>query len=485
MVAFGAVLLLSNLGNGRLWQDEAETAVLGKNTLRYGYPRAFDGVNHLNPSLPLQSGEAWTYHTWLPLYAAAASFRVAGPTTTAARFPFALMGLLSIWLGYLVAKNLTGDRTIARLTTFLLVTSVPFLLHMRQCRYYAPAVLFTLWSVLAYWRFIRNKQGSALEFICAGVLLFHADHGVFAPVFLAMGLHHAFTQQGSSQRTRGMAVAAILLALTVPWMIYLRAGQHHRAFALREISHHLQFYFRQVNRFILPIVIWLPLLIFWRPLFQNLFGEKGTAAGRGWRLVALLLGVGFLFLIVVPEQRHFRYLIFLMPFLLMIQAALLIRISQKKRWIGAVLAALLIFIPDLFHPRCFFAEFIGELRHPYRGPVDGIVELLQKESRAGETVKTPYEEQPIIFYLPSLIVEPVPKSEDFARETFPEWIILRRDWLPDRFFESPYYHQIQARYREVLLDAPDIPWQNRPDPGYHLFRTDLKAPPVIVFRREH
>ena len=49
-LALGAALLLANLGNGCLWQDEAETAVLGKNILRFGYPRAFDGVNRLNPS---------------------------------------------------------------------------------------------------------------------------------------------------------------------------------------------------------------------------------------------------------------------------------------------------------------------------------------------------------------------------------------------------------------------------------------------------
>ena len=494
MVGVGAVLLLSHLGNGRLWQDEAETAVLGKNTLRYGSPRAFDGVNRINPSLPVQAGDAWTYHTWLPFYAAAAAFRVAGPTTAAARFPFALMGVISIWLGYLAARRLTQDRAIARLTTFLLITSVPFLLHMRQCRYYAPAVLFTLWSVLAYVRFIQNKRWAAVELICAVLVLFHAEHGAFAPVFLALGLHHAFTQRGP-QRTRGILVAVTLLALTIPWMIYLQAGQHHRGFALREISRHLQFYFRQINRFLFPIVVWIPALIFWRPIFKNLFGERGTAAHEGWKLAAVLLSVGFLFLIFLPEQRHFRYLIFLVPFLLMVHAAFLVRLLRMKQWPVLALAGFLIFCTveatphgpaglPAFGIRCLFLEFVGELTHPYRGPVDGVVELLQKEGRAGETLKIPYEEQPIIFYTPAIVVEPVPASDNFARETFPDWIVLRRDWLPNGFLESPYYRQIQARYREVPLDAPDIPWQNRPDPGYHRFRTDLKAPPVIVFRKE-
>ena len=133
--------------------------------------------------------------------------------------------------------------------------------------------------------------------------------------------------------------------------------------------------------------------------------------------------------------------------------------------------------------RSFLLEFLGELTHPYRGPVDAIVEYLQIHGRPGQVVKTPYEEHPIIFYT-NLRVEPLLKLSDFSRETFPDWIVLRRDWLPAGFFQGPYYQKIQERYREILLDGPDIPWQNRPDPGYHRFRTDLSAPPVVVYRRK-
>jgi len=133
--------------------------------------------------------------------------------------------------------------------------------------------------------------------------------------------------------------------------------------------------------------------------------------------------------------------------------------------------------------RSLIWEYLGELTTPYRGPMDGIVELLQREGKAGQSVKTSYEELSLIFYLPEMAVEPLRRTKDFAQETFPDWIVLRRDWLPGGFLESPYYQKIQQRYRQILLDAPDIPWQNRPDPGYHRFRTDSNAPPVVVFRR--
>ena len=45
ILALAAFLLLFGLDNRPFWQDEAETAGLAKNVLKYGVPRAYDGVN--------------------------------------------------------------------------------------------------------------------------------------------------------------------------------------------------------------------------------------------------------------------------------------------------------------------------------------------------------------------------------------------------------------------------------------------------------
>ncbi|MBI3318197.1 MAG: glycosyltransferase family 39 protein [Candidatus Omnitrophica bacterium] len=499
--------MLIQLDNGRLWQDEAETAVLGRNILQSGYPSAWDGTRRLNPSLPVQEGNAWTYHTWLPMYLAAGSFLLLGPTTWAARLPFALLGIGALWLTDRLVMRLWGDRLIARLTVLSLTVCVPFLLHMRQCRYYAPAVFFTLWATLAYWRFLRQRGWASLELIGALTALFHSDHGAWAPVAAAFFLHFAAIHGRSGKEwRRSGAVVLFVLALTVPWIAYLQAGQHHQGLSLKEVSHHFQFYLRQINRFLLPVFFWLIAGRIGRRFFRGLPGGPASRRRQGGLLIGLLLGVGFLFLVFLPEQRHFRYLIFLVPFLLIVQAALLAQL-WRWRWKAALGLALLLFLTDLIQysgpsligakipfirkqlssphlqVRLDLFSFLGELSHPYRGPVDGIIELLQKEGRAGQTVKAPYEEHPILFYTP-LLVEPILRPEDFSRETYPEWIILRRDWLPAGFLESAYYGEIQSRYERRTLDSPDIPWQNRPDPGYHRFRTDREAPPVVVFHRK-
>jgi hypothetical protein len=44
ILALGAFLLLFHLDDRPFWQDEAETACLAKNVLKYGVPRAYDGL---------------------------------------------------------------------------------------------------------------------------------------------------------------------------------------------------------------------------------------------------------------------------------------------------------------------------------------------------------------------------------------------------------------------------------------------------------
>ncbi len=119
IVACAAVLLFWRLGAVYLWQDEANTAVLAVRMLKYGKPLAYDGVNLLSSDNfaaedratigarttdpdaavdyligrgDLKADSSWILQPWGQFVAAAASIRVFGQTTVAARLPFALAG---------------------------------------------------------------------------------------------------------------------------------------------------------------------------------------------------------------------------------------------------------------------------------------------------------------------------------------------------------------------------------------------------------
>ncbi len=143
-IVFWALFLLcagffyfTNLGEAPLWQDEAETAILARNTLKFGLPKSFDGINLVSQSQGTDYNAAytWNYSPWLGIYAAAASFRLFGESTFSARIPFTIAAILSLLLIHRLAQRWSGNRTVADITLWLTLLSAPYILHARQCRY--------------------------------------------------------------------------------------------------------------------------------------------------------------------------------------------------------------------------------------------------------------------------------------------------------------------------------------------------------------
>src|SRR4029453_4555946 len=123
------------------------TALLAQNTLRFGVPVAWDGVSLVSQECGADYDEnyLWRQTPWLPIYLAAASFALLDVSTFTARLPFALLGLLAVPSMYLLARRASADRLTALIGAGSLLLSVPFLLHTRQCRYYAVAIIAAIW----------------------------------------------------------------------------------------------------------------------------------------------------------------------------------------------------------------------------------------------------------------------------------------------------------------------------------------------------
>jgi hypothetical protein len=198
-----------------------------------------------------------------------------------------------------------------------------------------------------------------------------------------------------------------------------------------------------------------------------------------WFLI-LLVTAHVLFLLL-PDQRHMRYLIPIMPLLVIGEAWWLAAWLRRARWVGMALLLLALLTNSLqsTHRRIPLVEFLGELTHDYTGPMEGVVQYLNTHARPGDVAKIPYDDRTMMFYTTVTVERP----SRFLQESFPEWVIIRRDWIPTAFFTSEYFRQIEATYDRIELDAPDVVWQNREDPGSHHFRTVPDAPRVIIYRR--
>ncbi|NQU23251.1 MAG: tetratricopeptide repeat protein [Candidatus Nealsonbacteria bacterium] len=145
-----AVLALRGLDNRQFWDDEANTAIYGRNLLHQGKITAWDGTNLVGYAYGGALGEDLGRELRvppLPAYVAAAGMWLCGETTFGARLPFAIAGVLSIGLLGGWMRRHFGRRFPWWLPSLILALSPAWLLYARNCRYY---VLGATLSILVW-----------------------------------------------------------------------------------------------------------------------------------------------------------------------------------------------------------------------------------------------------------------------------------------------------------------------------------------------
>jgi len=164
-------LALPSLAQHLFWDDEANTALYGRNLLEQGRLTAWDGTNLVGYAYGGALGEDLGPELRvapLPACLAAVGLWLSGQddlrrATLGGRAPFVLagvaaVGLLAVWL-----RRHLGRRFPGWLGALVLALSPAYLLYIRNCRYYALGALFTLavWSVWAPGA-TRPRRGTSL-----------------------------------------------------------------------------------------------------------------------------------------------------------------------------------------------------------------------------------------------------------------------------------------------------------------------------------
>ena len=507
LILFAAgIALFYRLDYRPFWQDEAETACLARNTLRFGAPVAFDGVNLISQEGSREFGadRLWRWSPWLQIYLTAASFKVLGESTWAGRFPFALCGWLTIGLVYVLIRRGSGQVVWARFGAFFLACSVPFLLHARQCRYYAAGALLAILVLLA----LRRSGGKVPVLAAAGLAaLFYLNYLVFFA--FVCGLVLAFLALDRRRFTvRQLALGgAVLAALVAPGLWFFRVGPMVQLVHASAILRNLGRAGVGLVEFILPWPVLAVLLGRWSA------GKKAAVtSGEQYVRFLLVLVAGNVLALALTPNFYFRYLLHLVPAAAVILGWCVYRLWTAHR-AAAVLLALIAgltnglnllplerygpngpswpgegaTLPETAIP---LRAFANELRQGYPDVNAGLIDYLNKHARPDDTVLASYGDLPLQFYTRLRVLggfQPVP--EPFA--PLPEWVISRRRTFLTRDNEVPAAVEwirrldLERDYDSVALDVPDEPFGNRADPYYHRFAPPAPAyPRVIVCRKK-
>ena len=518
-VAAGCAVLFWNLSDRALWQDEAACAVLGERLFEHGRPLGYDGVNliTMDTSQPSEAAgvsarstdaeaavayfvergdfkddTTWIGQPWGSMVVSGLAQELFGDSELALRGPFALVGVLTLWLLVRSVSRRLGSRA-AWIAGAFLLANVWWVLHARQCRYYSLAAFFQLATFLAYLRWQDGaRHGAALFAVCA-TLWFHQDFGSFWPTMLVLGLHAVVVRERPWPQAWGTFAVVAALAAAGAWYYELFGRLKPATLALAPRSTALLV---QFNQYQLPLLV----LLFVPFAARRLHRAGSRREARDLVLGALLLVAQLAWMCAVTPFPFYRYLVVTTPVAAFVAAGLARALAATRLLprvqVGA--AALVILTPALSAPlalalpdsrwkeplalvrpewRALWAQWRGGAPDPNRR----VVEFLEPRLEPGDEVLCNYEDVPLMHYLEHPIRGGLPCFRVDARPQA-RFFVLRRSGLQAGQIEAFQRAGNQTRWRPLAFDAPDIPWGNNPDPLFHFSRLESEGS-VLIFER--
>jgi len=492
-LAFAFFLLFYHLDNHLLWGDEAETAVLARNVARFGVPRTFDGTNYilLHNQRDENQDHVWVWSPWLQEYFAAGSFVLFGPTTWAARAPFALIGWCSLVALALVAHKIYRSHWVALASVVLLGTSEVFLLHARQCRYYPISIFGEILLVYGIHQLLaQNRRGIWLTAF-ALILQFYSNYIVVVANLPALFiLAWMLRKQGKSATLRVAAVLGILLVAALPWLVYAHPwgqanavgeGNYFRKAWLYLVEFH--FHFIPLCFLLLPLFGWI--------LVRSNRQTTGPDVSEHWeRLVLFLLASHFAIIPLAPGF-YLRYLLPIFPVTCLLAAAWIFRCIKWRTLAVLVIAvqvlsnALSMVTAYPFRGSHIFRlplpEYVQGIAAPYTDRFADVVEFFKREARPRQMVLSFDPEFPLRFYTQLAVIDGVLMAPPKGR--LPDWILpsSASGVVAQEAVALPDF--LKSHYETITIPVHDsIKGDSIPEPDAYQYQSVQSRVPFVLYK---
>jgi 4-amino-4-deoxy-L-arabinose transferase-like glycosyltransferase len=228
-IIFSALVILG-ANMHPLWGDESETALFGRNILKYGLPKGWDGTNIMGINNAVVLDKNLLNHTspWGQYYLVALSFGLFGESSFTARLPFILLSIVSLFLAYHLAFELTRNKRVSFLAVLILSLSVPFILFAYQARYYSLNLFAGLLFVTA--SILLDKKKFKIFFIISGIIFYYSNYVCFIAfyiaTFIALLLYFKLKKSGFIKLKKLLyqyIVLGIIIAIfTAPWFLIMQ-----------------------------------------------------------------------------------------------------------------------------------------------------------------------------------------------------------------------------------------------------------------------
>jgi 4-amino-4-deoxy-L-arabinose transferase-like glycosyltransferase len=527
LLAIAAVFLFDNLRAKYLWQDEAATAELAMRLMRFGKPLGYDGVNLITmdyvaadeyanlekctgaaePAIQyfIHRGDfrrdtAWTGQPWGSFVIAGVSLKLFGKATIPARAPFAAAAFLTVILLYWFVRQQFRDRLLAWLAAAILVTNVYWVIHSRQCRYYAPSSLFLLLTLIAFARWQRGQRWGATVFVITAWCWFQIDFGTFWPM---VGILLLLAVWSAWPHVQHVLIAGVSLGAAVaPWVWYYQLAGRIKSARAPWSARFLGNLFH-VNQFLIPLAFIAAAAAFliWRWRSMDPLERRIIIACIAMPLAALV------WVPTVAPFGFYRYVVSLTPVAALCIAWVLTEASawltprhaeeEFRAWVAVSLAVLVAACPLLSNLvsialtdavpgaapiglilRPEWQALYEDVFAPQPDPNRRTVEALSRIASHGDEILTNYEDIPLMFYTDYHIRGGMSyfRVEDDRRGP-PRFLVYRRSFGPDAVFQREVN---RYRWRSIPSNIPDVIWGNIPEPELRIAANPASADDALL-----
>ncbi len=528
VVTPATALMLWNLGARYLWQDEAATAVLAERMLIHGKPLGYDGRNLITMDWYIEGDDdsiathsaaeaieyfvsrgdfradtTWTGQPWGQFVLAGTSLALLGKSTWAARLPFALCGIASTVVLLLFVRRRFGDPVISVTAPLLLLGNVFWVLHMRQCRYYAPASLLLLLTYVTYLRWRRGARGGGVVFVFVAWCFFQFDFGTFWPVMLVLIADAAWSLRG--RRVEVASAMASLLILLGPWIWYYELFARLKP-RLSDPAQTVWILLMSFNQYQLPLFV-VPVCL-WFAWQRYRAGREVAGVAHAIVLASIIIVAILIWVPLVSPYPFYRYVVGLTPLSCLLLSYIVARVidvvtqqqaAHDVRVAFALpLAGLLIFTqlaalpgnlalsavqssvrnsPGFWRPELRALDV--DLRNIGPDPTLEVVAELKPRLKSGDAILADVEDIPLMFYLDAEIRGGLAgfRSAD-ASAPPPRFIILRTASLRSR--ETVRGELRRGTWSQLPVWIEAERFGNIPDPMFHRFRALGQDQPKLL-----
>jgi hypothetical protein len=537
---FGVLLVVSvfkNISYPLFWADESMTAMGSERVVKYGYPKAHDGKNVLNdmfcstPKIAVNEkddafigGANWgQYYFGAISYLLASNFDDIYTKTGIFRSTFSITGLLGLFLLALAMSTFFEDKFYKHLfiSIFLLceLISVSLALHLREVRYYSPALFFSSLIISLYVLHRFRKPFNKIFYSIAFTALLWIVFNIFSPLYfifiLAIVISESVIcifQYFKIKKLKESILPCLptFAAIIISYIgVYPLLG-YFKTFEMKKVLddfYHInsdiywQHFFNELRYFRNLELLWLAVVMRAGVLINLKKALRENS--KVFRVSNFLTLLFIIFLFSIPNidspMMFTRYLIYMQPVLSVIAIfdfILLLKlfsanskyiladkkknkearknkpvkqVAENKFWntkTSLLVAIFTILFGFTFTENLpYLQEHIYEMTNQYKGPLDYTIPYIKSNYTKPEDliIATNYEETSYMYYLKSKVII------GFVGNNLPEDTVYQPDIISFRQTWGGVFPNVfrgflrKASYKVISFPGKDIPVNNIPE----------------------